>query len=200
AKSDALDAPLDRHAESVHASNEIGRSGGRRRPKKMVGARGFEPPPPWARTRCSTRLSHAPTAGGRKRPACCAHFLTPRSEVSHDTSALGARPRACERVVCDRPDSGICTTPLDQFPGSSLELVRHASRPSSGTKRHSPCLRLFQLPSGVRCQTSRYCESAPPTGITRRPRSPSCTRKASGTRGAAAATRTLSYGENSCQP
>ena len=29
--------------------------------KEMVGARGFEPPTPWSRTRCSTRLSHAPT-------------------------------------------------------------------------------------------------------------------------------------------
>src|SRR5437870_1613067 len=27
---------------------------------KLVGARGFEPPTPWSRTRCSTRLSHAP--------------------------------------------------------------------------------------------------------------------------------------------
>src|SRR5262245_55232047 len=27
---------------------------------RMVGARGFEPPTPWSRTRCSTRLSHAP--------------------------------------------------------------------------------------------------------------------------------------------
>ena len=29
--------------------------------KKMVGERGFEPPTPWSRTRCSTRLSHSPT-------------------------------------------------------------------------------------------------------------------------------------------
>src|SRR3954463_12341139 len=28
--------------------------------KELVGARGFEPPTPWSRTRCSTRLSHAP--------------------------------------------------------------------------------------------------------------------------------------------
>src|SRR5512141_883821 len=28
---------------------------------KKIGARGFEPPTPWSRTRCSTRLSHAPT-------------------------------------------------------------------------------------------------------------------------------------------
>ena len=29
--------------------------------RRMVGARGFEPPTPWSRTRCSTRLSHSPT-------------------------------------------------------------------------------------------------------------------------------------------
>jgi hypothetical protein len=29
--------------------------------KRMVGERGFEPPTPWSRTRCSTRLSHSPT-------------------------------------------------------------------------------------------------------------------------------------------
>src|SRR5579871_4962987 len=27
----------------------------------LVGERGFEPPTPWSRTRCSTRLSHSPT-------------------------------------------------------------------------------------------------------------------------------------------
>ena len=30
----------------------------------MVGERGFEPPTPWSRTRCSTRLSHSPTVSG----------------------------------------------------------------------------------------------------------------------------------------
>src|ERR1700688_1013221 len=29
--------------------------------EKLVGERGFEPPTPWCRTRCSTRLSHSPT-------------------------------------------------------------------------------------------------------------------------------------------
>ena len=28
--------------------------------KRMVGARGFEPPTPWSRTRCATRLRYAP--------------------------------------------------------------------------------------------------------------------------------------------
>src|SRR6185503_21156886 len=37
----------------------------------MVGARGFEPPTPWSRTRCATRLRYAPTQdvlGNRRRP------------------------------------------------------------------------------------------------------------------------------------
>ena len=36
----------------------------------MVGERGFEPPTPWSRTRCSTRLSHSPNLclEGRSRP------------------------------------------------------------------------------------------------------------------------------------
>ncbi len=35
--------------------------------KKLVGERGFEPPTPWSRTRCSTRLSHSPTC---RAPRC----------------------------------------------------------------------------------------------------------------------------------
>jgi hypothetical protein len=31
----------------------------------LVGERGFEPPTPWSRTRCSTRLSHSPNMGCR---------------------------------------------------------------------------------------------------------------------------------------
>src|SRR5882724_7010941 len=36
--------------------------------KVLVGARGFEPPTPWSRTRCSTRLSHAPTRSTDAEP------------------------------------------------------------------------------------------------------------------------------------
>ena len=39
--------------------------------KIMVGARGFEPPTPWSRTRCSTRLSHAPTMRPANSDAWC---------------------------------------------------------------------------------------------------------------------------------
>ncbi len=39
---------------------------------KPVGARGFEPPTPWSRTRCATRLRYAPHADG-KSSLCGAH-------------------------------------------------------------------------------------------------------------------------------
>ena len=35
--------------------------------EKVVGARGFEPPTPWSRTRCATRLRYAPNSESR----CC---------------------------------------------------------------------------------------------------------------------------------
>src|SRR5215831_15914433 len=69
AESDSLDTAPDFQANAVHGNQPSMRPrpwwvsrvpmGPARR--KMVGARGFEPPTPWSRTRCSTRLSHAPT-------------------------------------------------------------------------------------------------------------------------------------------
>jgi hypothetical protein len=45
--------------------------------KKLVGERGFEPPTPWSRTRCSTRLSHSPTVtrAATRRPSTRAILL-----------------------------------------------------------------------------------------------------------------------------
>src|SRR5690349_9999090 len=53
-----------------HTTNHLGHSQvlGRnicKQLKRLVGERGFEPPTPWSRTRCSTRLSHSPTDGSR---------------------------------------------------------------------------------------------------------------------------------------
>jgi Phage integrase family len=46
---------------SYDTKSPIGGDQGRRRLQtRMVGERGFEPPTPWSRTRCSTRLSHSP--------------------------------------------------------------------------------------------------------------------------------------------
>ena len=64
----------------------------------LVGARGFEPPTPWSRTRCSTRLSHAPTLRARvnalvylgmerERKDC---YRLPLNRRSHDWSSSRA--------------------------------------------------------------------------------------------------------------
>ena len=38
--------------------------------KRMVGARGFEPPTPWSRTRCATRLRYAPNGDAEWMLVC----------------------------------------------------------------------------------------------------------------------------------
>src|SRR5678815_4646435 len=59
--------------------------------KGMVGARGFEPPTPWSRTRCSTRLSHAPT----EDPALIDASSRGRSDTAgYDFKVLPATHRA----------------------------------------------------------------------------------------------------------
>src|SRR5713226_518535 len=55
-------------------------------PEKVVGARGFEPPTPWSRTRCSTRLSHAPT--GAAQAPC---------NASSENSRLAQLAQLCQR-------------------------------------------------------------------------------------------------------
>ena len=52
-------------------------SSGKIEKEKMVGATGFEPATSWSQTKCSTRLSYAPTTG---------------NEVSHN--AAGAQPQS----------------------------------------------------------------------------------------------------------
>src|SRR3984957_6359634 len=61
--------------------------------KLMVGERGFEPPTPWSRTRCSTRLSPPPTYcliysfsilqghSGRRKRACAGPISVARYRV-----------------------------------------------------------------------------------------------------------------------
>ena len=41
----------------------------------MVGARGFEPPTPWSRTRCATRLRYAPNLLPRATQDAKGHAL-----------------------------------------------------------------------------------------------------------------------------
>src|ERR1700733_2409553 len=50
--------------------------------ERLVGERGFEPPTPWSRTRCSTRLSHSPTAlRAATRKAILPHAFTSRQAL-----------------------------------------------------------------------------------------------------------------------
>ncbi len=57
----------------------------------MVGARGFEPPTPWSRTRCSTRLSHAPTgrSGAAARSERVFKVITPQRSEPYPPHARG---------------------------------------------------------------------------------------------------------------
>ena len=52
--------------------------------KRLVGERGFEPPTPWSRTRCSTRLSHSPTNSFCARGTDCAAV----ADLIHATIAI----------------------------------------------------------------------------------------------------------------
>ena len=47
-KLETIQAEFRRHVQHLDNLNNL------------VGERGFEPPTPWSRTRCSTRLSHSP--------------------------------------------------------------------------------------------------------------------------------------------
>ena len=74
----------------------------------MVGASGFEPPTPWSRTKCATRLRYAPTCLERER------ILSEAPEAGQ-----GRPPRPFE-------------SPVDQCPGTTTRLPgTSASRPSS---------------------------------------------------------------------
>src|SRR5271155_2034611 len=58
---------------------------------ELVGERGFEPPTPWSRTRCSTRLSHSPTDDWMTATTGTAWRLEPNQYSILRSSDLGPR-------------------------------------------------------------------------------------------------------------
>src|ERR1700675_1683401 len=62
----------------------------------MVGERGFEPPTPWSRTRCSTRLSHSPT---NVIGYSTTHITGSRSRELAQVRSTGANPKFCRQLV-----------------------------------------------------------------------------------------------------
>src|SRR5580658_7427260 len=67
---------------------------------EMVGERGFEPPTPWSRTRCSTRLSHSPTCAGGAEELPCALRRNCRSNSAIITLQLASRRSPHDEVAC----------------------------------------------------------------------------------------------------
>src|SRR5690348_15594525 len=77
--------------------------------KVLVGERGFEPPTPWSRTRCSTRLSHSPT---EVSPNILLQFKLPP-------------PMLDLPLVCDHWDR--------------RQTIPHPLRPVSGSRQGNAC-------------------------------------------------------------
>ncbi len=69
------------------------------RPGKLVGVRGFEPPTPASRRRCSTRLSYTPTQARAYRRA----FRGPQAMAARRFAARAGR-------CCNGPDVAIFPT------------------------------------------------------------------------------------------
>src|SRR6059036_3563383 len=67
----------------------------------MVGASGFEPPTPWSRTRCATRLRYAPTVSQKKtdsmRPAGSRSRRPPRAGCGFGSASALKSPDAAPR-------------------------------------------------------------------------------------------------------
>ena len=68
----------------------------------MVGERGFEPPTPWSRTRCSTRLSHSPNTvdGASKGRGLARSFPSSRSLKCNRVRALKTPVAHALRETC----------------------------------------------------------------------------------------------------
>src|SRR5208337_274589 len=110
----------------------------------MVGERGFEPPTPWSRTRCSTRLSHSPTFAFHLQPRDLNRAAS-RSAKLKKVSSLPAAP--CGAA----PNARRLTLPplhsqllIDSIAVAHLSLVGPAGpapcplgRPHLGS--HPPC-------------------------------------------------------------
>jgi len=70
---------------------------------RLVGERGFEPPTPWSRTRCSTRLSHSPNlgCGSVSLGRCLARFPHDDAPTSvAESKVLRSRPKSALTVAC----------------------------------------------------------------------------------------------------
>jgi hypothetical protein len=85
----------------------------------LVGERGFEPPTPWSRTRCSTRLSHSPTE---------ARFNRTRKLVEFAAEGRSGCIRPLDYNIHRRYAREWPGVSKSNFPGPSLRDSRSANR------------------------------------------------------------------------
>src|SRR5262245_33453383 len=68
----------------------------------MVGASGFEPPTPWSRTKCATRLRYAPTLLERGCLIACPFAARQTSRKARSAGVAGAAQGCGRGVAQDR--------------------------------------------------------------------------------------------------
>jgi hypothetical protein len=107
----------------------------------MVGERGFEPPTPWSRTRCSTRLSHSPT---RRLAPTFLHFIAPAVKLQ----TCHSRPSSYMSEPRDRSFAPAAAFALAAFHRVAWAAIAHYlqspgtfRRRLSGQVPHSPASR-----------------------------------------------------------
>src|SRR5437868_11936708 len=78
--------------------------------QKVVGATGFEPATSWSQTKCSTRLSYAPTVGAKhctSSPECNAYFQGAISALVRRAVAKLIWPGENYFLECQWPPLGL---------------------------------------------------------------------------------------------
>ena len=103
--------------------------------RKVVGARGFEPPTPRSRTECSTRLSHAPTGGVSLDDRAIRASATPHPRLTTITQLLDYQILRLERELFHRRQRVVRRQIADA--AASPTRSRRA-RPGNPTDRAAP--------------------------------------------------------------
>src|SRR5258707_12551039 len=92
----------------------------------MVGERGFEPPTPWSRTRCSTRLSHSPNLrleGRLRTERLLAHAFVNTRELQQSVSEVRAPTPGKPYTAVESPRARAAMKPFHQLDLTGLHLL-----------------------------------------------------------------------------
>ena len=107
--------------------------------EKLVGERGFEPPTPWSRTRCSTRLSHSPTVRQAETGNTSARTLycsAPTSDCE-DSRSFSRRSAGARSAVSPRPARVV--SPQNRAPSLNVRFHGWSSRLAGTVSRYTEC-------------------------------------------------------------